>query len=110
MHARASVVFAIQNWLGESAEAKKTSSQPAYFSVGMSSECCSLYSKGRFMLTYISYGARCCRSPLVSHPSLSTHGFRQTYLPLFLPPPSVPGQAGTSTEAPAAAAPSNGFL
>jgi hypothetical protein len=51
MHARASVVFAIQNWLGESAEAKKTSSQPAYFSVGMSSECCSLYSKGRFMLT-----------------------------------------------------------
>jgi hypothetical protein len=34
---RASVVFAIQNWLGESEEAKKTSSQPAYFSVGMSS-------------------------------------------------------------------------
>ncbi|TVY39211.1 Uncharacterized protein LOCC1_G004093 [Lachnellula occidentalis] len=33
---RASVVFAIQNWLGESADAKKTSSQPAYFSVGMS--------------------------------------------------------------------------
>jgi len=32
----ASVVFAIQNWLGESQEAKKTSSQPAYFSVGMS--------------------------------------------------------------------------
>ncbi|TVY21634.1 Uncharacterized protein LARI1_G000124 [Lachnellula arida] len=32
----ASVVFAIQNWLGESADAKKTSSQPAYFSVGMS--------------------------------------------------------------------------
>ncbi|PQE03503.1 family UPF0139 protein [Rutstroemia sp. NJR-2017a BVV2] len=32
----ASVVFAIQNWLGESSEAKKTSSQPAYFSVGMS--------------------------------------------------------------------------
>ena len=35
---RASVVFAVQNWLGESQEAKKTSSQPAYFSVGMSSE------------------------------------------------------------------------
>ncbi|KAM3071509.1 hypothetical protein ACMFMG_009391 [Clarireedia jacksonii] len=32
----ASVVFAIQNWLGESSEAKKTSSQPAYLSVGMS--------------------------------------------------------------------------
>ncbi|TGO16464.1 hypothetical protein BTUL_0028g00660 [Botrytis tulipae] len=32
----ASVLFAIQNWLGESPEARKTSSQPAYFSVGMS--------------------------------------------------------------------------
>jgi len=32
----ASVIFAIQNWLGESSETKKTSSQPAYFSVGMS--------------------------------------------------------------------------
>ncbi|RDL31523.1 Uncharacterized protein BP5553_09732 [Venustampulla echinocandica] len=31
----ASVVFAIQNWLGESAETAKTSSQPAYFAVGM---------------------------------------------------------------------------
>jgi hypothetical protein len=38
MVGRASVVFAIQNWLGESQEAKKSSSQPAYFSVGMSSE------------------------------------------------------------------------
>ncbi|PQE15199.1 translation initiation factor SUI1 protein [Rutstroemia sp. NJR-2017a WRK4] len=36
MKGRASVVFAIQNWLGESSESKKTSSQPAYFSVGMS--------------------------------------------------------------------------
>jgi len=34
----ASVVLAIQNWLGESAEAKRTSSQPAYFSVGMGSK------------------------------------------------------------------------
>jgi hypothetical protein len=38
---RASVVFAIQNWLGESQEAKKASSQPAYFSVGMSCESAS---------------------------------------------------------------------
>ncbi|RDW77405.1 hypothetical protein BP6252_05458 [Coleophoma cylindrospora] len=30
-----SVVFAIQNWLGESVEARKTASQPAIFSVGM---------------------------------------------------------------------------
>jgi hypothetical protein len=29
---RASVVLSVQNWLGESAEAKKSSSQPAYFS------------------------------------------------------------------------------
>jgi len=38
MKNRASVVLAIQNWLGESAEAKRTSSQPAYFSVGMGSK------------------------------------------------------------------------
>jgi len=31
----ASVIFAVQNWLGESQESKKTSSQPAIFSVGM---------------------------------------------------------------------------
>merc|ERR1712144_112124 len=66
----ASVVLAIQNWLGESAEAKRTSSQPAYFSVGM----------GIMALVV-------------------------TYLPMFLPPPGVPG-AGTGTEAPAAAPPS----
>jgi hypothetical protein len=35
---RASVVFAIQNWLGESNESKKSASQPAIFSVGMSGE------------------------------------------------------------------------
>ncbi|PMD46405.1 translation initiation factor SU [Hyaloscypha variabilis F] len=66
----ASVVLSVQNWLGESAEAKKSSSQPAYFSVGMA-----------FMALAV------------------------TYLPMFLPPPSVPGQ-GTGTEAPAAAPPS----
>jgi hypothetical protein len=38
MVGRASVAFSIQNWLGESEEAKKTSSQPAYFSVGMACE------------------------------------------------------------------------
>ncbi|GAB7353478.1 hypothetical protein MBLNU459_g3932t1 [Dothideomycetes sp. NU459] len=32
----ASVVFAIQNWLSETPESKKTASTPAYFSVGMS--------------------------------------------------------------------------
>ncbi|EKD21525.1 hypothetical protein MBM_00638 [Drepanopeziza brunnea f. sp. 'multigermtubi' MB_m1] len=31
----ASLALAIQNWLGESQEAKRTASQPAYFSVGM---------------------------------------------------------------------------
>ncbi|KAF4624817.1 hypothetical protein G7Y89_g13354 [Cudoniella acicularis] len=52
----ASVVFAIQNWLGESAETRKTASQPAYFSVGM-----------------------------------SLMALAVTYLPMFLPPPTVPG-------------------
>lgn len=63
----ASVVLSIQNWLGESAEAKKSSSQPAYFSVGMA-----------FMALVV------------------------TYLPMFLPPPVIPGQR-TGTETPAAA-------
>ncbi|CZS98210.1 uncharacterized protein RAG0_07022 [Rhynchosporium agropyri] len=63
----ASVVLAVQNWLGESQEAKRSSSQPAYFSVGM----------GIMALVV-------------------------TYLPMFLPPPTVPG-TGTGTEAPAAA-------
>ncbi|KAH8686066.1 hypothetical protein BGZ60DRAFT_396817 [Tricladium varicosporioides] len=62
----ASVVLAIQNWLGESAETRKTASQPAYFSVGMS------------LMSLVV-----------------------TYLPMFLPPPAVPGQ-GTGTEAPSA--------
>ncbi|KAG9230036.1 hypothetical protein BJ875DRAFT_409744 [Amylocarpus encephaloides] len=30
------VALSVQNWLGESEESKKTSTQPAYFSVGMS--------------------------------------------------------------------------
>ncbi|PBP28471.1 hypothetical protein BUE80_DR000586 [Diplocarpon rosae] len=62
----ASVVLAIQNWLGEGTESKSSSSQPAYFSVGMGRE------------------------------------YSLTYLPMFLPPPHVPG-AATGTEAPAAA-------
>jgi hypothetical protein len=41
---RTSVVFAIQNWLGESEDTKKTASQPAYLSVGMACKpCCSIY-------------------------------------------------------------------
>ncbi|PBP17129.1 hypothetical protein BUE80_DR012137 [Diplocarpon rosae] len=63
----ASVVLAIQNWLGEGSESKSSASQPAYFSVGM----------GLMALVV-------------------------TYLPMFLPPPHVPG-AATGTEAPAAA-------
>ncbi|KAJ4298664.1 hypothetical protein N0V88_003695 [Collariella sp. IMI 366227] len=32
----ASVVFAVQSWLGESEETKKSTSTPGYFNVGMS--------------------------------------------------------------------------
>ncbi|KPM33882.1 hypothetical protein AK830_g12690, partial [Neonectria ditissima] len=32
---RAAVVFSIQSWLGESEDAKKNSTTPGYFSVGM---------------------------------------------------------------------------
>jgi hypothetical protein len=37
---RVAVVFAIQSWLAETAEQKKTSTTPAYFQVGMSSMYC----------------------------------------------------------------------
>ncbi|KAK5003952.1 hypothetical protein LTR28_009528, partial [Elasticomyces elasticus] len=33
--ARTAVVFALQSWLAESPEQKRTASAPAYFSVGM---------------------------------------------------------------------------
>lgn len=33
---RASVVFSVQNWLGESEDNQRNSSTPGYFSVGMS--------------------------------------------------------------------------
>ncbi|TVY53910.1 hypothetical protein LCER1_G002976 [Lachnellula cervina] len=82
----ASVVFAVQNWLGESADTKKTSSQPAIFSVGMS----------------CNDGARCCKVYLRF--LLRRANPNQTYLPLFLPPAAASGQA-TGTEAPAAAPP-----
>ena len=61
---RASVVFAIQNWLGESQEAKKTSSQPAYFSVGMACEWLPpvYHSRGNVDFWNISHGTRCCKS------------------------------------------------
>jgi hypothetical protein len=36
---RVAVVFAIQSWLAESPEQRKTASTPAYFQVGMSCEC-----------------------------------------------------------------------
>ena len=36
---RTSVVLSVQNWLGEGEETRKSSNQPAYFSVGMSGEC-----------------------------------------------------------------------
>lgn len=61
----ASVVFAVQNWLGEGKD-RSSASQPAIFSVGMA------------LLALVV-----------------------TYLPMFLPPANVPGQA-TGTGAPAA--------
>ncbi|KAK6580650.1 hypothetical protein PZA11_006886 [Diplocarpon coronariae] len=86
MQNRASLVLAIQNWLGESAESKRSSSQPAFFSVGMGSEYPSPGSMRDSRLT----GAVTVMALVV------------TYLPMFLPPPPVPGGA-TGTEAPAAA-------
>jgi len=37
---RASVVYSVQNWLGESEESQKSSGMPGYFSVGMSCKPC----------------------------------------------------------------------
>lgn len=36
---RVSVVFSVQSWLAETPEQKKTSTTPAYFSVGMAGRC-----------------------------------------------------------------------
>lgn len=33
---RASVVYSVQNWLGESEESQKSNGMPGYFGVGMS--------------------------------------------------------------------------
>jgi hypothetical protein len=38
---RVAVVFAIQSWLAETSEQRKTAATPAYFSVGMSCELAS---------------------------------------------------------------------
>ncbi len=35
IHSRVSVVYSVQSWLAETPEQKKTSTTPAYFSVGM---------------------------------------------------------------------------
>jgi hypothetical protein len=45
------VVFAIQSWLAESPEQRRTSSTPAYFQVGMS---------GKSIETEVESGANCC--------------------------------------------------
>ncbi|KAK2629648.1 hypothetical protein QTJ16_000468 [Diplocarpon rosae] len=87
----ASVVLAIQNWLGEGTESKSSSSQPAYFSVGMGRE----YSLVRALReSRLTSAATVMALVVVCSPP--------TYLPMFLPPPHVPG-AATGTEAPAAA-------
>jgi hypothetical protein len=41
---RVAVVFALQSWLAETPEQKKTTSTPAYFQVGMSGMCGCLHS------------------------------------------------------------------
>ncbi|KAI6247257.1 hypothetical protein HI914_04262 [Erysiphe necator] len=71
----ASVIFAIQNWLGESTESKKATGQPAIFTVGMSS---------MFFRT--------------------ENYLDSTYLPMFLPPASASGK-GINPETTAMAAP-----
>lgn len=40
---RVSVVFSVQSWLAETSEQKKTSTTPAYFSVGMARTCSGYY-------------------------------------------------------------------
>ncbi|KAI4956340.1 hypothetical protein J4E91_000551 [Alternaria rosae] len=82
------VVFAIQSWLAETPEQKKTSTTPAYFQVGMSA----------MSLLVVSLAPGSDRSRVDAVP--------QTYSSIFLPPPPVrPGQA-SGTEAFAAVPPS----
>ncbi|KAJ5025345.1 translation initiation factor [Bipolaris maydis] len=83
------VVFAIQAWLAETAEQRKTSTTPAYFQVGMSSMHAPIPS---------TVGSRAN--------SLAVMSLLVTYSSMFLPPPPArPGQA-SGTEAFAAVPPS----
>lgn len=44
---RAALIIAIQNWLGESEQAKKNAAMPGYLSVGMSCRCGPMVEAGR---------------------------------------------------------------
>ncbi|EPE31925.1 hypothetical protein GLAREA_12007 [Glarea lozoyensis ATCC 20868] len=87
----AAVVLAIQNWLGESQDTKKTTSQPAYFSVGMS--C---------MYSCTSKGNGKRKKEKNKANAVLVMSLAVTYLPLFMPPPGGVKTA-TGTEAPAPA-------
>lgn len=83
---RASVVFSVQTWLGESEETKKSSATPGYFSVGMSG----------------TFPSRSCGPGWQTANGRATvMALAVTYLPMFLPPPVQRGAAtGTGPAAP----------
>ncbi|KAL9084687.1 MAG: hypothetical protein Q9165_007935 [Trypethelium subeluteriae] len=88
-----SVIIALQAWLAETPEQKKTASTPTYFSVGMA-----------LMATMVvSPASMLDKHALLKQFFLDT----QSYMPLFLPPqPGRLGGATTGTDAPPPAPPS----
>jgi hypothetical protein len=84
------VVFAVQAWLAETAEQKKTSTTPAYFQVGMS------------IMSLVVVRRPAGLAPF----EVDTDAVPQTYSSMFLPPPPVRAGQGSGTEAFAAAPPS----
>jgi hypothetical protein len=103
---RVAVVFAIQAWLAETPEQKKTSSTPAYFQVGMSGKNL-LYHTHDQLANYIAVMSLLVVSqPLGVTSPLMTDTMPQSYSSMFLPPPPVRSGQGSGTEAFAAAPPS----
>lgn len=92
----ASFVFSLQSWLGESAEAKSTSSTPGYFSVGMACEYSRIGPLTLPAAALTSYIRSTGFGLSANHKVYLVMALAVTYLPIFMPP------TGKAAAAPAA--------
>lgn len=122
---RVSVVISLQNWLSESPEQSKNSATPGYMSIFMSRKsslvACRpiIYSSNRptwamngFETVMLTWNSSLVMALVIVRPfaqfvssySTAANILRQTYMPLFFPPPGVSG--GSTTAATPAPSPS----